>query len=395
MIIKRKIFDLIKPYEADREAIIITGFRRVGKTYTLQYIFDQIRDLNKIFLDLESPVNQRIFQTANYDQIKFGFTQIGLDLSRKAYVFLDEIQYVKNLPSIVKYLLDHGDIKFYLTGSSSFYLKNQFSESLSGRKYIFELYPLDFEEFLWFKDSRLTPQSNPEYLCPFYQEYLEFGGFPGVVLEPSTEKKILKIDDVLGSYFEQDVKSFSHFRDNQNLKNLLFLLGTRTGNKIDVTKIAESLGVSRQTVYEYLNFYEQTYLISLIKPFSASSDVQIRTTPKLYFNDTGLLKRIGQVSPGQLLENKVFNQLFVGCRYAPPDSALSDPINYYHRSSGGEIDFIVRRKKAYEVKQAGTQYDLRKVERLSRKLGIDDFRLVSFDAPPKPDPRIIFPYDLG
>src|SRR3989338_7491348 len=99
---KRKLYYKIKNKIKDKEIIVITGMRRVGKTTILRMIF------------------------------------------------IEEMQIKPDITKVVKYLYDHYNVKFFLTGSSSFYLKNLFPESLAGRKVIFELYPLDFEEFLLF-----------------------------------------------------------------------------------------------------------------------------------------------------------------------------------------------------------------------------------------------------
>jgi len=394
MLKKRKIFDILAKYTASPEAIVVTGFRRVGKTSVLRHIFDKTKTSNKIFLDLESPVNQRLFAEPNYDNIKSALSRLGINFNQKAYIFLDEIQNVKTLPSVVKYLFDHNDIKFYLTGSSSFYLKNLFSESLSGRKFIFELYPLDFEEFLWFKDQKISLSAGYDRLSGFYREYLDYGGFPGVVLEDSADKKVLKLDDVLGSYFQIDVKNLAGFRDNDNLKKLLFLLAVRVGSKPEVGKLAESLGVSRQTVYQYLTFFEQTYLIHLVRPLFGSRDVQIRNLPKIYFGDTGLLNRIGQISPGQLFENKIFSQLFVRETYrAGAADYLKDRINYYQEKSGAEIDFIVA-KTGYEVKLTAGESDVRKLQKIAARAAIPQTKVVSLNRVSRPSPDIIYPFGL-
>ena len=375
--ISRKIEKKVMSYMDNKEVIVLTGFRRVGKTALMQNIYDSLKTDNKIFLDLESPINQRIFSEQNYDNIVKSLNRFGLDFTKRAYVFLDEIQILKNTPSVVKYLYDHYNIKFCLTGSSSFYLKNYFNESMSGRKYVFELFPLDFEEFLQFKNAKLSVGASYDFLSGFYQEYLEYGGFPAVVLANSLDTKRRALDDVLGSYFELDVKTLSDFRDNENLKKLLFLLTSRVGNKLEVTKLAESLGVSRPTVYEYLNFFEQTYLIHLIKPLSGSKDIQIKSVPKLYFNDTGLLNQIGQVSIGQLFENKVFNQLYTKLQYFFSGKFSEEKLNYYQLKSGAEIDFVERKEVGYEVKVNATQQDYDKLAKYSDKLRLKEYKVVS------------------
>ncbi len=393
--ISRKIENKIKLYMDSKEVIVLTGFRRVGKTALMKNIYDSLKTDNKIFLDLESPVNQKIFNEENYDNIAKALGNLGLDMTKRTFVFLDEIQMLKNTPSIVKYLYDHYDIKFFLTGSSSFYLKNYFSESMAGRKFVFELYPLDFEEFLNFKAEKLSINAPYDLLSGFYNEFLQYGGFPSVVLANSTDEKNLALDDVLGSYFELDVKNLSDFRDNENLKKLLFLLTSRVGNKLEVTKLAESLNVSRPTVYEYLNFFEQTYLIHLIKPLSGSKDVQIKSIPKLYFNDSGLLNRIGQISIGHLFENKVFNQLYTKLQYSSSGKFSEDRLNYYQTKNIMEIDFIVKRELGYEVKVHATQTDYNKLKKYANKLNLKDYKIISLNQTPLvAESKAIYPFGL-
>lgn len=394
MIKNRKILDIIAPHHTAREAIVITGFRRVGKTSVLKHIYESIQSANKIFLDLESPINQAIFRQENYDIIAQILMRKGLDVSKQAWIFLDEIQFIKNLPSAVKYLYDHYPFKFYLTGSSSFYLKNLFSESMMGRKFLFEMFPLDFEEFLQFKDSRLSLTSGFEMLNGFYQEYLQYGGFPSVVLSSSPDRKNIELDNILGSYFQLDVQSLANFHDNKSLHSLLLLLTERVGSHLDMSKLAQTLEVSRGTIGNYLNFFEQTYLITLLRPFSPSHDVSLRHLPKLYFCDTGLINRISQISLGSLFENKIFNQLWIRQKYNHP-SAVFDPLNYYQKKTGAEIDFIVlNQRSAYEVKTTATMSDVNNLNKIATKLELKSSKVITLNLPAQAHAQIIFPYEL-
>lgn len=98
----RKILGKIEPFVQAKEAILITGMRRTGKTTLLQYYFERCPGSNKLYLDLENVLNRRYFEEANYERIKHTFEFLGLDFSLPAYVFLDEIQFAPKLPSIVK-----------------------------------------------------------------------------------------------------------------------------------------------------------------------------------------------------------------------------------------------------------------------------------------------------
>jgi len=151
MFYPRKIFSELTDHLDKRQITVITGMRRTGKTTLAIELLRQAKDTNQIFIDLERFDNRELFTDPNYDNIIRQLTGRGLDFTRKAWIVLDEIQLVPHITSVLKYLYDHYPIKFIVTGSSSFYLKNLFSESLAGRKILFELYPLSFGEFLNFR----------------------------------------------------------------------------------------------------------------------------------------------------------------------------------------------------------------------------------------------------
>lgn len=370
---KRALYgDIIRHLDTP-EALVVTGMRRVGKTTLYQQVFDTIKSDNKIFLDLENPINQKYFEEINYENIKYRLEVLGINFSQKAYLFLDEIQFVRNLPSVVKYLMDHYQVKFFLTGSSSFYLKNLFSESLAGRKIIYELFPLDFEEFLELKESRLVVpgkinETTYLTLAPLYKEYVEFGGFPGIIIKESIEEKREALEEIFTTYFNKEVLNLGGFRNNQIIRDLMLLLINRIGSRIDVQKLSIELGVTRITINEYLAFLEGTYFISLISPFSTSKDVEIRAAKKIYLCDSGLANNLGNTHFGSIFENAVHNQL-----------RLKGKVNYYQRKSGVEIDFILDKQSAWEVKTKASSYDTTKLRKLSKTIKINQVNVISFE----------------
>lgn len=373
MIVIRKLFKQIIARIDTPEAIVVTGMRRVGKTTLIKQVYDGISNKNKIFLDLENPINQKYFEEENYEAIKYQLEVLGMDFSKRGYVFLDEIQFVHNLPSVVKYLMDHYKFKFFLTGSSSFYLKNLFSESLAGRKIIYELFPLDFEEFLQLKESKLivSKQANEAIyrtIIPLYKEYIKFGGFPGVVIKQSLEEKREALNEIFTTYFNKEVLSIGGFRNNQVVRDLMLLLINRVGSKIDVQKLSKELGVTRVTINEYLVFLEGTYFISLIPPFSTNKDVEIRAAKKVYLCDSGLVSSLGDVPFGNVFENAIYHQL-----------RLKGKVNYYQRKSGVEIDFILDGQTAWEVKTKANSYDIKKLQKLAKTIKIESVKVISFE----------------
>lgn len=369
----RKLYSKIIDRLEASEAIVVTGMRRVGKTTLIKQVHDDIADKNKIFLDLENPINQKYFEEENYEAVRYKLEVLGIDFSKRGYIFLDEIQFVRNLPSVVKYLMDHYQLKFFLTGSSSFYLKNLFSESLAGRKIIYELFPLDFEEFLELKGSKLiVPKQVNEVtyltLIPLYKEYVEFGGFPGVVIKQSLEEKREILNEIFTTYFNKEVLSLGGFRNNQIVRDLMLLLISRIGSKIDAQKLSKELGVTRVTINGYLAFLEGTYFISLIPPFSTSRDIEIRSSKKVYLCDSGLANNLGRLNFGSVFENAIYQNL-----------RLKGEVMYYQRKSGVEIDFILNKQIAWEVKTKASSHDLIKLRKLTETLKLNEINVISFD----------------
>lgn len=387
MFYPRIIYPALLNHLQKDEVTVITGIRRSGKTFLLNELFAAAGAENKVLIDLENRINRELFQALDYEEILDEIARkYDLDSSKKIYLFLDEIQYLTDLPSVIKYLLDHHQIKFVVTGSSSFYLKNLFSESLSGRKQIFELYPLSFSEFLVFKgkSKNLTgkkiswndlKKSNwrQKAHSSLFEEYLWFGGFPRVVLTNKEVEKTVLLKDVLYSYIERDVKNISGFKKITELENLIRLLPARIGQKVDIAKISREIRLSRQTVGEYLEFLEKTYMISLVSPFSNSPDREISKAQKLYFCDSGLANILGRISSGQSLENAVFNNLKIKWQ---PKTAFSG-INYFQRKTGTEIDFILDKEIGLEVKETADTADYNQLRRLSHELGLKKHFLIS------------------
>lgn len=378
---KRDIWDKLLSQINQDEILVLTGARQVGKTTTLKWLLSQIKSSNKYYFDLENIRNRDLFTVKDYDLVIKEFQNLNLDISKIMYIAIDEIQLLPELPSVVKYLHDHYKIKFLITGSSSYYLKNLFNESLAGRKIIYELYPLSFGEFLEFKgETYRLPNFNPnlqfsqfayQRLSFFYDEYIEYGGLPKVVLTNNLQDKKKQLEMIFSSYINLDVQSMSDFRSMRNFTKLIELLASRIGNKINVNQMSKILGISRQTIDSYLTFMEQTYLIRLVKPHSKSKDVRLRIAPKLYFVDTGIANINYELSAGSKYENTICHQLFLHAN----QTAFGRKLEYFS-DNNSEIDFILNDDLAIEVKETPINADLAKLDRNANKIGINNYRLI-------------------
>lgn len=369
----RQIFPSLKSALSDQRVVVITGMRRVGKTTSLRWLIDQVPSENKTYLDLERLDQRAVFQEKNYETVLNYFRSLGLDPAQPMTVAIDEIQYSPNLPSVIKYLYDKYGIKFLLTGSSSFYLKNYFSESMAGRKIVYELLPLGFGEFLNFHNMPYLQRhsfnemlfDNLEFdrLKSLYDEYIYFGGLPNVVLEPDIEKKREILNDILSSYFNLDVRVMADFRKIGELQQLLKALANRIGNKLDLTKLSQIIGISRPTLNEYLEFLEKTYMIYRL-PAYAGVDKSLALGKKLYFRDNGIASILTTLGESPSFENAVFNQLWT-----------YGELSYISNNSDFEIDFILADRYSHhtiglEAKNHPAEADNRRLRRTAERKGL-------------------------
>ncbi|MDR6808999.1 putative AAA+ superfamily ATPase [Dyadobacter sp. BE34] len=371
MFVTRYIYPKLLAHSTKRQITVLTGMRRTGKTTLLKQLMAQCDISQKHYFDLERIDVRALFSEPNYETIVQALSRQGTDFSKKVLICIDEIQLVLNLPSVLKYLYDTYDVKFIVTGSSAYYMKSQFSESLAGRKKIFEIYPLTFGELLAFKGVQVGKvdvqkaskfvTSEYERLKGYYNEFIDFGGFPEVVLADSAEDKRDLISDIISSYINFDLTLLSDIRSPTNLYKLIKLLSVRIGTKLDISKLTSLTGMARQTVENYLDLLEKSYLIRTIPVIANSPDREIVKAKKIYFLDNGIASLAGELSSGSKFENAVFNQLM----------HLGE-VAYYQLKTGREIDFILDQKQCFEVKETATEADLKNTASLARNLDISE-----------------------
>lgn len=371
----RTIYHTLKEHLSKRQITVLTGMRRTGKTTLLKQLMHDSGIRQQYYFDLERMDNRFLFSEDNYDSIIYALMQRGANFDEKVLIAIDEIQLVPNLPSVIKYLYDSYDIKFVITGSSAYYMKNMFSESLAGRKKLFEVYPLNFGELLSFNGISISDiplskagkfvKSEYERLKSYYETYINFGGFPEVVLSSATADKKDMIQDIISSYINFDIALLADIRNPANLYKLIKLLSVRIGTKLDISKLTSLTGMSRPTVENYLELLEQSYMIRTIPVLSNSPDREITKARKIYFLDNGIASSSANAGSGALFENAVFNQL-----------QSKGDISYYQLKSGKEIDFVLNKDVCYEVKETATETDLKNMITLAENLTITDCSVI-------------------
>lgn len=376
---KRLLYHALAQYADHKNAILITGMRQVGKTTLMRQIFDETPE-PKLWFDFDNPLDQKVFEDEDFRLIYKRLSGMGKGKGRLT-VFIDEIQNYPEITRIIKYLIDHEGVKFTLTGSSNFYLKNLFPESLSGRKFLYELPPLSFREFLYFRekiplaealDTKLEHVYGQNSIFAHkeriqeYEEYCTYGGFPEVVTTEDTATKTLVLKNIFASFFEKDLRILSDYADIRELRDLILLLAPRVGSMLDVTRIANELGLDRVKVYRLLEFLQGTFFLRLLPKFSKSVDRSVAGGKKVYFTDTGLLNTMGNLNDAQIFENAVINQL-----------STYGKVSFYNKRNTAEIDAVLDGETAFEVKMTGTPRDAKKLSSLASALGIQRSFVIS------------------
>jgi predicted AAA+ superfamily ATPase len=351
--IRRKKHTIISNHISKREFTILIGARQIGKSTLLKQLFEELKQNGEavFFLNLD---RKDILEELNQNPENL-LKICPLQSDKKIIVFIDEIQYLDDATNFLKLLFDEysTQLKIVATGSSAFYIDRQFNDSLVGRKKIFQMGTLDFEEFLLFKNradlvneisqfkSKKKSKSIQENLLWAYMdEFINYGGYPAVVLEENVEDKIELLREIRDSYIKRDVLE-SGITDETKFYRMLMLLASQTGNLLNVNEISNTLRISNATVENYLYVLQKCFHITLLKPFYANLRKELTKMPKVYINDLGLRNvLINYFSPleqradkGAVLENFSFRLL--------SERFEEDQIKYWRTADGNEVDFVI------------------------------------------------------
>lgn len=403
---KRNIVNQITPYLGDDSIIVLHGARQVGKTHIMYYLQNQLEEQgqNCTYLDLEDgrildTIDLGVNSFINYLQSLGKLKDLSsLESKPKTYIFIDEIQYLANPSSFLKQIADHHKyIQLIISGSSSFEIKSKFKDSLVGRMINFEIFNLSFAEYLIFKGleydlsvSLLATNPILSELQNLYNEYLLYGGYPQIVLEPEKEKKEKKLQQIIQTYIQKDIKDLANITDTKKFNQLLKLLASQNGQMLNVSDLSNISGIAKNTIEKYLFILENTYILKLLPPYSKNSKVEITKTPKIFFYDTGLVqmlsnKELTQSRKGNLFENSVFVELVKN--YGHQD------LYYWRTKSESEIDFILNYKIKLipiEVKYNFGQFRSTIIKRFCEKNNIQDYFVIGLEG--KQQTGYIYPW---
>ena len=339
----RKEYDLFLKSISIDEITIITGVRRSGKSTLMYQMVDGllktgISAQQILFINLEDTK----IANDSLDEIYEAY-RIHINPDKKAYIFLDEIHKREKWEYWIRNHYDkHSDCKFVISGSCSYLLKKEYSTLLTGRNLTFDIFPLSFKEYLFFKGIEIDPNmlnkgiilDDDKYvILNTLDEYLEYGGFPAVFFrEKEFKTRILAqyFDDIL---YKDIIDRYN--LNSQKAKDLALYLLTNFTSFISLRSLRNSLGLSYETIKDYISYFKEAFLFFTIDHFSYSVKEQKTNPSKIYCIDNGLRNAVSfkfSEDEGKLAENLVFIEL----RHSGRD------VYYWKSEKQKEVDFVIK-----------------------------------------------------
>jgi uncharacterized protein len=314
--------------------VFLTGLRRIGKTTLLKLFIkdliakEQVKPEHILYVSLDD----YLLSKKNVIEIVEEYRKIQrLSLKQKVFLFLDEISYQKDYEIQLKNLYDSQTAKVYASSSSASILKGR-KPDLTGRSITLEVLPLDFEEYLTFKQIKIDKADN-HLVDRYFDDFLKTGGLPEYVLRGNIEYLKELIDDII----YKDIVAFHNIRNPQILKDFFLLLMERAGKIGSINKIANILKIAPDTAKRYLEMFSDTYLVHLVKR-CGRTNVQLLAPKKVYAADIGVRTLYtGFRDIGSLFENYVYLKI----KHLNP---------CYVYEQGTEIDFLTADGTLIEVK---------------------------------------------
>ncbi len=336
-------FDLA-PLQETKNAVVITGPRRAGKTYLMFQIMQEMQlPLSEIiYLNFEDNVLVD-FTPANFEDILTAFKELHPD--KKPALFLDEVHVVPRWELFVRKLVDNR-FKVFVTGSNAQLLSKEYATHLGGRYLETQIFPLNFREFLKFKkvqvDSNILYSEQRFRVLSLFEEYVNFGGFPEVTLAQNPVLKKKLIDAYYKTAFFRDIVERFKIKDETLFEIVLKKTAENIGQPFSFRSIQNKLrplgySVSTKTIIKYFDYAIQGYLL-IPSNLLRESVISREKERKMYFIDNGYLQTFYiSRNMSKKLENTVATHLFF----------QGQSLQYFRNSL--EIDFVLQGKIPLQV----------------------------------------------
>ncbi len=330
-ILSSKIEEAAKYYPV----IVVTGPRQSGKTCLCRHLYPDYKyvNLENITVRANAVEDPTMFLEALGDK-----------------VIIDEVQNVPSLMSMIQVRVDENkSLRYVLTGSSNFSLLRSITQSLAGRAALFTLLPLSFREM------------SQEELDKSINELMWQGEYPGVIADGFPP--YIFYQNYYNTYVERDLRDFLKVKNILSFDKFVRLLAIRVGSEFNASALAREVGVSSNTIAEWLSLLATSYIAYTLHPYFANLSKRLTKMPKVYFYDTGLLCYLLAIEnydqldnhplKGSIFENLSMSELLKS-RY---NKGLEPNLYFYREKSGLEVDAILLEGGAwhlYEIKSGKT-----------------------------------------
>ena len=312
MVNRRHWIDRIESAWKTRSIIWLSGVRRVGKTCLCQSL------KNIAYFDCELPSTRRMLE----DPEGFLNEHVGQRL------VLDEIHRLENPSELLKIAADHfKETKIIATGSSTLSASSKFKDTLAGRKRDIWLTPMTLKDIKAFGDK------GWDY------RFLR-GGLPSLYCEKDYPEK--DYQEWLDAFWAKDIQELYRLEKRDAFMQFFELLMQQSGGMFEASSLANQCNASRTTLQNYLRVLQDTYAVTILRPFFSNKTKEITAAPKVYALDTGFVAfnkgwiNLRPEDRGLLWEHIVLNELLA--------LGLRDRLRYWRTKQKQEVDFVLTRR---------------------------------------------------
>ena len=304
----------IRGFYDDTEIIkVITGVRRCGKSTLMATIKQELIDKgvaeeNLIFLDLDSRKYRKIKTDDQLEEL----IDSQSDVNGIKYLFIDEIQNVKDFEEVINAFRGEGDFSIFITGSNSYLLSGELTTKFTGRYVEFEMFPLSFEEYLDIKEFYGKPVDAN--LSVELNNYLLEGGFPKTIQYDSLADKRTYVKSVIDEIFEKDIKRRIKINNREVFTKVRNFVINNFGSTTSIASMLDALKkdgieIKRQTLNRYIKAFTDAKILYECERFDMKSKKSIRGEKKYYLADTSFYFAVNtenRINYGSALENIVY-----------------------------------------------------------------------------------------
>ena len=339
--IKRDMLENILPCVDTKDIVVLMGPRRAGKSVLMYQLMDALvakgyPDEAMLHVNLEDPAFGLELSLELLDKL-YDEYRARVYPSGKAFLFFDEIQNIPGWEKWVRARTKTEDVQIYVTGSSAHLMSRELATVLTGRHVSFNIFPLSFSEFLRFKNieiPKVLTDKPPAKIQNALLEYINWGGFPEIVLAKDERRKELLLKQYFDDVLFKDVAIRHNVRDINMLRKIASYLLTQTGSLISYNRLAKQFCVSLDLAKLYCQYLQEAYLVDFSSFYSYKIAVRNRNPQKVYAVDSGLRNQVCVTNSsdiGHLAESVAYNHL---------NRLHYDQIYYWKGAQG--VDFIIQ-----------------------------------------------------